>query len=188
MKKIIALVLALALALGCALAMAEGADKPLETIKINDTLTLQGVLPEGYAFDASATEVIYGVSFGGKLVKADDPEAPVMLISVELNDTYAPGTRMNDLSEEQLKELEATFTEDNDVKIEYLETAHGTKVMKVTEAGDDPDWLDIFSVYESYDIELLVAFPQDAKNPVMTDEILQMAMQFLSDLDFVKAE
>ena len=187
MKKIIALILALALTLSCVAALAETAEKKTETIKINDTLSLQGVLPDGYVYEVMDNEVLYGVAFAGRLV-SNDPNAPVYLISIGLNDTYAPGTKLNDLGEEDLKTIEESFTEDNEVSIEYLETSHGTKVMKVTETGDDRDWVDFFTVYDSYDVEMVIAFPEGAENTAMTDEVIKQAMQFLSDLEFVKAE
>ena len=187
MKKIIALILALALTLGCAAALAETAEKKTETIKINDSLSLQGVLPDGYIYEVMDNEVLYGISFGGRLV-SNDPNAPVYMISIGLNDTYAPGTKLNDLGEEDLKELEESFTADNEVSIEYLETSHGTKVMKVTESGDDRDWVDFFTVYDSYDVEMVISFPEGAENTAMTDEVIKQAMQFLSDLEFVKTE
>ena len=187
MKKIVALLLALMLTLGCAAALAEEPGKQLETIKINDSLSLQGVLPDGYIYEVMDNEVLYGISFAGRLV-SNDPNAPVYLISIGLNDTYAPGTKLNDLGEEDLKELEESFTADNEVSIEYLETSHGTKVMKVTETGDDRDWVDFFTVYDSYDVEMVISFPEGAENTAMTDEVIKQAMQFLSDLEFVKTE
>ncbi len=187
MKKIIALILALALTLGCAAALAETAEKKTETIKINDTLSLQGVLPDGYIYEVTDDEVLYGIAFGGRLV-SNDPNAPVYRISIGLNDTYAPGTKLNDLGEDDLKAIEESFTEDNEVSIEYLETSHGTKVMKVTETGDDRDWVDFFTVYDSYDVETVITFPEGAENTAMTDEVIKQAMQFLSDLEFVKTE
>jgi len=187
MKKIIALILALALTLSCVAALAETAEKKTETIKINDTLSLQGVLPDGYIYEVTDNEVLYGVAFAGRLV-SKDPNAPLYRISIGLNDTYAPGTKLNDLGEEDLKAIEESFTADNEVSIEYLETSHGTKVMKVTEIGDDRDWVDFFTVYDSYDVEMVISFPEGAENTAMTDEVIKQAMQFLSDLEFVKTE
>ena len=114
--------------------------------------------------------------------------APYLNIQIYLEDSYAPGTRLNDVSEDILKEIEDSFSEDNEVKFEYTETADGTKLLKVTEIGDDPDWIAYYTIYEGYEVELTIKFREEAKNPVLDEEITQKAVKFLSDLDFVKAE
>ena len=174
MKKIIALLLALALTLSCAAVLAEGtAEKEpaaekleLGTVDLNGAFVLKGTIPEGYTYKVNA----------------------YLNIQIYLEDSYAPGTRLNDVSEDILKEIEDSFSEDNEVKFEYTETADGTKLLKVTEIGDDPDWIAYYTIYEGYEVELTIKFREEAKNPVLDEEITQKAVKFLSDLDFVKAE
>ena len=179
MKKIIALLLALALTLSCAAVLAEGtAEKEpaaekleLGTVDLNGAFVLKGTIPEGYTYKVNELNP-------GVFIDAD----------IEKEGSYAPGTRLNDVSEDILKEIEDSFSEDNEVKFEYTETADGTKLLKVTEIGDDPDWIAYYTIYEGYEVELTIKFREEAKNPVLDEEITQKAVKFLSDLDFVKAE
>lgn len=194
MKKIIALLLALALTLSCAAVLAEGtAEKEpaaekleLGTVDLNGAFVLKGTIPEGYTYKVN--ELNPGVFIDADIEKEGDVNAPYLNIQIYLEDSYAPGTRLNDVSEDILKEIEDSFSEDNEVKFEYMETANGTKLLKVTEIGDDPDWIAYYTIYEGYEVELTIKFREEAKNPVLDEEITQKAVKFLSDLDFVKAE
>ena len=95
---------------------------------------------------------------------------------------------MNDLGEEDLKVLEATFTDMNDVEIGYKETAYGTKLLIAREVGDDTDFVDILSVYKGYSIEFVMTPNPNAKNQALTDKQIGMCIDFLSELDFVEAK
>lgn len=199
MKKMLALLFALMLAVTCTAAFAETAEtttaeaaetpvakQEIGTVRVNGAFSLQASIPEGYVYHTLEAEE--GVSFRGQVTKPEDPNAPSMLISICLNDSYGPGVRLNDLDEEALKGIEASFQEQNEVKLEYRETAHGTKVLLVTETGDDPDFVDFYSVYEGYEVEMILGFQPGAENPVLTEKMINTAIQFLSDLDFVKTE
>jgi len=194
MKKIIALLLALALTLSCAAVLAEGTAKKepaaekleLGTVDLNGAFVLKGTIPEGYTYKVN--ELNPGVFIDADIEKEGDVNAPYLNIQIYLEDSYAPGTRLNDVSEDILKEIEDSFSEDNEVKFEYTETANGTKLLKVTEIGDDPDWIAYYTIYEGYEVELTIKFREEAKNPVLDEEITQKAVKFLGDLDFVKAE
>ena len=95
---------------------------------------------------------------------------------------------MNDLGEEDLKVLEATFTDMNEVEISYQETAYGTKLLIAKEVGDDTDFVDILSVYKGYSIEFVMTPNPEAKAQALTDEQIGMCIDFLSELDFVEAK
>ena len=78
--------------------------------------------------------------------------------------------------------------------ISYMETAYGTKLMVVKELQDGPDYVDFYTVYKGYEVELILTRAQyDAETgmildtPPITDAEIQMAVQFLSDMDFVGA-
>ena len=140
-------------------------------------------IPEGYTYHVLDLEP--GVFVNADVVNEDDPDAPSLNIQVYLADNYEPGIRLNDVDEETLKEIEDSFTEDNVVEIEYTETGLGTKLMKVTETGDDPDWIAFYSIYEGYEIELTI---RSGESGVLTDEIVEKAVKFLTEMDFIKAE
>ena len=186
MKKIIALLLALALTLGCAAVLAEAAEGKLEMGTVDfygSPFLIKGTIPEGYTYHVLDLEP--GVFVNADVVNEDDPDAPSLNIQVYLADNYEPGIRLNDVDEETLKEIEDSFTEDNVVEIEYTETGLGTKLMKVTETGDDPDWIAFYSIYEGYEIELTI---RSGESGVLTDEIVEKAVKFLTEMDFIKAE
>ena len=94
---------------------------------------------------------------------------------------------MNGLSEEDLKVLEATFTDMNEAEIGYQETAYGTKLLIARKVGDDTDFVDILSVYKGYSIEFVMTPNPEAKDRTLTDEQIGMCIGFLSELDFVPA-
>jgi hypothetical protein len=187
MKKIIALLLALALTLGCAAVLAEAADKTeMGTVDFGGKFVIKGAIPPGYKLvEEEKEEKIF---IHAKLIKEDDPMAPYLDIMIYQEDTYEPGTRLNDVDAETLKEIEESFTEDADVKIEYAETGLGTKLMKVTEIGDDPDWIAFYTIYEGYEIELTIKVSDIATEPELSQDVVDKAVQFLTDMDFVKVE
>ena len=187
MKKMIALLLALALTLSCAAVLAEAAEKTeMGTVDFGGKFIIKGVIPEGYTLIEEEKQD--KVFINAKLVKEDDPMAPYLTIAVYQEDTYDPGTRLNDVDAETLKEIEESFTEDADVKIEYTETGLGTKLMKVTEIGDDPDWIAFYTIYEGYEIELTVKVSDIATEPELPQDIVDKAVTFLTEMDFVKVE
>ena len=187
MKKIIALLLALALTLSCAAVLAEAAEKTdMGTIDFGGKFVIKGVIPEGYTLVEEEKED--KVFIHAKLVKADDPMAPYLDIAIYQEDTYEPGTRLNDVDAETLKEIEESFTEEADVQIEYTETGLGTKLMKVTEIGDDPDWIAFYTIYEGYEIELTIKVSEMAVSPELSQDVVDKAVTFLTEMDFVKVE
>ena len=187
MKKIIALLLALALTLSCAAVLAEAAEKTnMGTIDFGGKFVIKGVIPEGYTLVEEEKQD--KVFIHAKLVKADDPMAPYLDIAIYQEDTYESGTKLNDVDAETLKEIEDSFTEDADVQIEYTETGLGTKLMKVTEIGDDPDWIAFYTIYEGYEIELTIKVSEMAVSPELSQDVVDKAVTFLTEMDFVKVE
>lgn len=188
MKKMIALLLALALTLGCAAALAETATEKKEnlgSVFVNGAFSIEAKIPEGYTYKVYEADAS-GASLTAA-VETEDKNAPQMLISIFLNDSYEPHTRLNDVDEETLKAIEDSFQLDNDVTFTYTETAYGTKLLQVTEVGDDPDFVDFYTIYEGYEVELIIGFRPEAENPVLTEDMIKTAIQFLSDMDFVPA-
>ena len=186
MKKVIALLLSLTLLLSCAAVFAENAPEKeqLGTINVNGEFNLKCALPEGYRVivaDAQSAHLL-------ATIMSDDPEKPVLILSIAFDEAYANVARMNDLTDEALKGLEATFTEMNDVEISYTETAYGTKLLIAKEVGDDTDFVDILSVYKGYSIEFVMTPNPSAKNQTLTEKQIQMCIDFLSELDFVEAQ
>ena len=120
-------------------------------------------------------------------VLSDDMTKPQMYLTIAFDDTYAGVEKMNDMSEEELKVLENSFTEMNEVNISYGQTGLGTKLMIARETGADTDFVDILTVYKGYLIEFNMSPNPKAADQTLTDEQVQMCVDFLTNIDFVPA-
>ena len=165
----------------------EAAEKEtLGKVSLNGAFTLQGKLPEGFKVqDLTPEELKESAHFS--MIYSDDATKPSMYLSIGLNELLTEVERLNDLDEEALAQIEQTFSEDDTVTISYTETAHGTKLMKVQEADEEVNYVDFYTIYKGYEIEFVLVKGQEGSEP-LTEAEIQMAVDFLSDLDFVAAE
>ena len=167
---------------------------PVETVKnekenlgkldVNGEFTLQCKLPDGYSLQVvnmRGTKIVASIL-------SQDKEKPMLYLSIAYDEMYSNVERMNDLSEEELKVLEESFTQMNEVEISYKDTAYGTKLLIAKETGNDTDFVDILSVYKGYYVEFLMTPNPEAKSQKLTDAQIQMCIDFLSEVDFVPAE
>ena len=152
-------------------------------LNVNGEFTLQCLLPEGYSMQMINSMGTAITAF----ISSQDTEKPILQLSIVFDELYADVDRMNDLKDEDLKILEDSFTEMNDVEISYLFTSYGTKLLVAREVGDDTDFVDFFSVYKGYSIEFVMTVNPQAKNQTLNDTQVQMCVDFLSELDFVGA-
>ena len=155
----------------------------LGKLNVNGEFSLECRLPEGYTLQVVNM-------LGSKIIASINPtEAgkPVLYLSIAYNDLYAEVARMNDLDADALAVLEQSFTEMNVVDISYRETAHGTKLLVAREVGSDTDFVDILTVYKGYSIEFVMTPNPSAASQTLTEDQIQMCVDFLSDLDFVEA-
>ena len=65
------------------------------------------------------------------------------------------------------------------------QTAYGTKLLVAREVGDDTDFVDTLFGYKGYSIEFVMSPNPNAKNQMLTDDQVQMCVDFLSELDFI---
>lgn len=189
MKKTIAVLLCLMMLLSCA-AMAEAPATEKESmgaVSVNGAFELKCAIPEGYALNVLTNESdnVFAT------VSSEADEKPMIFISIAYNDMYYGVERLNDLDEEAIAVITDTFMEDDTVEISKMTTAYGTDLLVIKENRDDTDYVDFYTVYKGYEIELVLTHvtpaepgKEDEFTPV-TDEEIQMAVQFLSDLDFV---
>ena len=178
MKKTFAILLCLAMLLGCAAAAAETAEKTyLATVDMNGAFQLKCDLPEGYEINViESTDATYVAQF------AAGEGRPLLTLSIAYNELYSDVPRMNDLDAETITSIENSFKMEDDVEITYTETAYGTKLMVIREADGSVDYVDFYSVYLGYEVEIVVSSQNETG---LTDEQIQMAVDFLSELDFV---
>jgi len=152
-------------------------------LNVNGDFLLQCRIPEGYklqVMSARSSKIV------ASLV-ADDVSRPQMILNIAFSEMYADVERMNDLSEEEIDTLKASYTDMNEVAFSEAETAAGTKLLIARETGNDEDFVSIISLYKGYSIEFLLAPNPNAAQPVLTDAQVQTAIDFLSNLEFLPA-
>ena len=186
MKKLLAVILCLVLALSIA-AVAETATATekveIGSLEINGEFTLKAALPEGYEIVLFDSDTLGSIWY----IASEDETKPVMMLSIAFDETYADVFRLNDLSDEQLAELVATWTGEYEAEVTFPETSHGTKLIQVVEVGEYTDFVDIFAIYEGYCIEF-VLIGSEAAEGALTQEQIDKCIEFLSELDFVAIE
>jgi len=184
MKKIIAILLSLAMLLGCAAGLAETTEKQtFGTIRANGEFTLKGILPEGYKivpFELTDDTIL-------SRILSDDPTAPIMVLSIAFDETYAHVDRMNELDDEAMAVLEKTFTDTDPVaSITYDETAYGTRLLVCRTQTDIYDYLTLLTIYKGYFVEFVMIPGHEAAEQRLTDEEVASCNTFLSELDFIE--
>lgn len=181
MKKIISILLSLALLLSCVAALAETvAKEALGTLSVNGEFTIEAPIPEGYRMKIKRADETRILAY----FEPDDETKPILQLSVGLEDSWEPGSKLNTISDEDLKEIEASFYwDDPDFEISYGETEHGTKLL-IAQLPDKSEVV-IYSLYEGYEIEFtLVAVDEGG----LTQEQIDACIKVLSDMDFVAPE
>ena len=185
MRKILAVILSVMLLLGAASAAGESAGKvAIGTISINGAFTLQCGLPEGYTLTpvkVSQEQII-------AMIRSEVPEKPVMVLSVAFDETYSDVERMNDLTNEELDILEATYIEDDPgVEITYGETGYGTLLLIARHETETLDYIAFLSIYKGYFIEFVLTPSEQAEDKNLTEDQLKACIDFLTELDFIPA-
>ena len=186
MKKILSVLLILALLLGAGAVAAESAGKTeMGSLSVAGAFTLKCAVPEGYTIDVleQTSEKI------AALLTNEDTTKPLVTISIAYNDQYSDVERMNDLSEEQMKVIESSFSEMDEVKFEYRETGLGTKLLVVTETKDDVSFVDIYTIYKGFETEFVMVpgITADKEEIVpLTEEQISMLIDFITGIDFVE--
>ena len=141
MKKILAFGLSLMLLCGCAAFAAAEGKTEMGVLEVTDAFTLQCSLPEGYWLNPTDT----GSDHYRAVLMPQDGSAgkPMMTISIQFDELMSDVDRLNDLDSETLSALEATFREEDDVEISYMETTYGTRLMVVREIKDGTEPLSV---------------------------------------------
>ena len=185
MKKIIAIILGFAILFCAAYAAAETAEKiTIGTVSINGAFKLQCGLPEGYT-PVPGTISPEQVT---ATIRSEDPNAPVMQLSVAYDEMYSDVDRLNDLDQEELTLLEQTFiVNDPDVEISYGETGYGTLLLIARHESEELDYITFFSIYKGYCVEFALVPSQQAEDKNLTEDQLRISVDFLTDLDFIPA-
>jgi len=162
-------------------ATGDGKEK-LGSLSVNGKFDLTCKLPENYSLQVVN---VRGSSITAA-VQPDDMTKPILMLNIAYDETYSDVERMNDLSEEELKILEATFSDLDAVDISYAETGYGTKLLIARENDGDGDteFVEILTIYKGYFIEFDMEPNEDAAERTLTDEQIQMCIDFLTNVDF----
>ena len=175
MKRITALALSLIMILCAVCAFAEDTGKSeIGTLRVGEAFSIQSKMPEGYKYmPVRATELnMVGILSAGE-------DKPAVTVSIAYNEEYAETERFNDVAEDVVEEIRDSFREsDEEVTFEDMETAFGTRLLKVTGDG----FVDIYTIYKGYELEFVLT------GDALTDADVQMLVDFISDMDFVAVE
>ena len=152
----------------------------LGKLSVNGEFEITCKLPQDYKLqvvDVRGENIIASVT-------SEDITKPQMYLSIAYDELYGDVDRMNDLSNEELAILEDSFKEMDQVEIEYRQTGLGTKLMVVREVGNGQKFIDILSVYKGYFVEFNMTPNPNAAVQDLTEEQIQTAIQFLTDVMF----
>ena len=158
---------------------AAGTEK-LGKLSVNGEFEITCKLPQDYKLqvvDVRGENIIASVT-------SEDITKPQMYLSIAYDELYGEVERMHDLSDEELAVLEDSFKEMDQVEIEYRQTGLGTKLMVVREVGNGQKFIDILSVYKGYFVEFNMTPNPNAAVQDLTEEQIQMAIQFLTNVMF----
>ena len=67
-----------------------------------------------------------------------------------------------------------------------LDPIHGTKVLIVTGELSEKKFADVYSIYNSYEIEAVVTSGRGENPEPLTDEQINMIIDFFTNMDFVE--
>ena len=178
MKKIMSALLCAMMLFTCCAAVAEPVAEKYK-LGVNNDFEFRCNIPEGYQVDVEWMDSTLMVGH----LEHEDATKPTMYFYIAYSEVMSDVVKMNELPQETLTELEDTFREDGEVEISYMETAYGTKLMLVREVGEENDYFVIFTIYRGYEIEFMMM--ANDESATLGDEQIKMAVDFLSDLDFV---
>ena len=175
MKRITALALSLIMILCAVGAFAEETGKTeIGTLKVGEAFSIRSKIPEGYAYmPVTATELnMVGILSAGE-------GKPAVYVSIAYNEEYEGVERFNDVDEAVVEEIRESFREaDEEVTFQDLETAYGSRLLKVTGDG----FVDLYTIYKGYELEFVLT------GDALSDADVQMLVDFISDMDFVTVE
>ena len=191
MKKTIAVLLCIMMLFSCA-ATAEsiGSEKvTMGILGVNGAFELRCAIPEEYTLEVLDSE-------GGSVTAMISPDAagkPSLSLSITYNDLYSDVARLNDLDPESAAAIADSFREEDQVEISTMTTIYGTEIYVMKVGKDNVDYVVFYTIYRGYEIEIVmthmgsVGLESEGKAEIVpvTDEEIRLAVQFLSELDFL---
>ena len=174
MKKF--LILLCAAMLLCSCAFAESG-----VIDYMDRFEMKCSLPDGYHHTLISMS---DLNLEGAIrADSDDPAAPRMTIYISFNESFAAVQNLNDLDEGALDLIRQGFSDENTVAFDMIETDSGIRLLVVRETGDDPDFLDFYTVYHGHEIELTLLAGDSVPDGVLTDAQVENCLKYIRTLE-----
>ena len=143
-------------------------------------------LPEGYKMtiiNAANTSII-------ATLMSETAGQPMITLSIAFNDSYTQDgkpMRLNEVSEEEVALIKESFEEETEVAgFEDGETALGTKVLIVRGTIAGTNYADVYSIYNSYEVEAVMTPAPGTEDTTLTEEQIQTVIDFFSSMDFVE--
>lgn len=179
MKKLIAILLATLMLFSLSLSFAETA--PAKThLYYDGNLYFDVIYPEGY----EVSVIRDGVWMTIKMIGGEDAANVEVLVCPD--EELSEMTSLNDLSDEELADTIAAFTEDyNNPTTSIMETGLGTKVIRIEENDAESDYVEILGLYRGYLIDVYISY-EDGRE--VTEADVETALQFCTDWDFIYEE
>ena len=180
MKKLISVLLCAALLLACVSAIAE--DKAV--IGFQNRFQFRCVLPEGYKCSILSQSDLTMEC----LIACESPAAPRMDIFISFNESYADIPALKDLDADSLERLKQGFSEENTVSFDMLKTDSGADLLVVRETGDDPDFLDFYTICLGHEIEFTLTAGDEAPGLALTEEQINNCLNLMRTLDILPVQ
>ena len=184
MKKIFALILCLAMMLGAAAAETAAEKETIGAVDVNGSFTIKSHLPEDYRL----TIVDANSSMTTARIATEDNTRPWITLNIAFNDSYTQdgkALRMNDISDEEIALIQESFTNEmTDVSFEFKETDLGTKVMITRGQLGGLNVIDLYSIYNSYEVDIVVLPGEGAETQTLPEDIVKTVLTFMSEMDF----
>ena len=168
MKKILILICAVMLL--CSAACADSA-----SIDFHNRFELRGDLPSGWHCAILSQN---DMTLEGQ-IRPDDPSAAGMQVYISFNESYAAVPDLQHLDPADLEQIRAAFSLENEVSFDMLQTASGVSLLVVRETGADRDFLDFYTVWQGYEIELTLFAGESG---TLTDEQVAKCMDCMKTL------
>lgn len=181
MKKLIMFVVCLVIVFCFSIGSAENSSEKEDytVVSVNGVFNIRGITPDGYTM----TDVFQDGTTIGASFESTDLKKPSFVLVISFLEEYANVERLNDLSEEERKNLvdmDPMLSEN----VETMETEFGTQVMILHSRNPESDFASFVTLYKGYEVGLNLFPGIDSQGTLTEDQILQ-AMKFLSDLEFV---
>ena len=95
---------------------------------------------------------------------------------------------LGELDDEALEIIKAGFSEENEITFDTLTTDSGLSLLVIRETGADQDFLDFYTIWQGYEIELTLMAGEQVAGRVLTEEQVQSCLAYAKTLSIGPVE